>query len=133
MKTTYDCSKCPGYCCSIYERVAVTKRDLKRLAKHFQISEAEAEKKCTTMWQGERVLRRKRDPLLGKSCKFLDPVTRGCTIYEGRPQICRDYPGTKDCAYFDLIEFERGSQNDKDVLPLIKITFKKKPTKKAPK
>ena len=30
----YNCSKCPGYCCS-YPLIALTKRDVERLAKHF--------------------------------------------------------------------------------------------------
>ena len=38
----YDCLKCPGYCCS-YPVIALTKRDVERLAKHLGISAAEAE------------------------------------------------------------------------------------------
>ena len=33
---SYDCTKCPAYCCS-YERIIVNKRDLNRLAKHFDV------------------------------------------------------------------------------------------------
>ena len=40
-KVDYDCSKCPGYCCS-YPRIVVTDRDIKRLAKHFGLSEDKA-------------------------------------------------------------------------------------------
>ena len=36
MPDSYDCSKCPGYCCS-YDRITVSKRDVARLAKHFHI------------------------------------------------------------------------------------------------
>ena len=43
-KVKYDCSKCPGYCCS-YPRISVTKKDVRRLAKHFGITEADAWKK----------------------------------------------------------------------------------------
>src|SRR5256885_8235859 len=35
----YNCSKCPAYCCSIYERVQVTKRDIRRLANHFGVED----------------------------------------------------------------------------------------------
>ena len=34
----YDCDKCVAYCCSIYDRVQVTPRDIRRLAGHFRIS-----------------------------------------------------------------------------------------------
>ena len=37
-RVSYDCSKCPAYCCSIYERVEVTPRDLRRLARHFGLT-----------------------------------------------------------------------------------------------
>ena len=39
----YDCSKCPGYCCS-YPRIEVKDKDLARLAKHFDLSKADAER-----------------------------------------------------------------------------------------
>ena len=88
----YNCSKCPAYCCSIYERVQVTKRDLNRLAKYFGVDFETAQRRFTTSWQGERILRRTADPIFGKSCKFLNPETRQCTIYDGRPQVCREFP-----------------------------------------
>ena len=34
----FNCSKCPAFCCSVYERVEVTKRDLNRLARHFGVT-----------------------------------------------------------------------------------------------
>ena len=34
----FDCNKCPAYCCSVYDRVQVTARDLNRLAKYFKVS-----------------------------------------------------------------------------------------------
>jgi Fe-S-cluster containining protein len=30
-------------------------------------------------------------------CKHFDPKKKICTIYEIRPQMCRDYPGGKGC------------------------------------
>ena len=120
----YDCSKCPAFCCSIYERVQVTRRDLNRLAKYFGVTVEAAERRYTKMHSGERVLRRKNDPLFGKACQFLNPETRGCTIYHGRPQVCREYPDRTRCAYYDLLQFERRQQDDEDVLPLVQITFR---------
>jgi len=120
----YNCAKCPAYCCSIYERVQVTKRDLKRLAKHFALDLETAARRLTTIWQGERVLRRKADPIFGKACKFLNPLTRQCTIYHARPLVCREFPARARCAYYDLLTFERSQQGDPSVLPLVQITFR---------
>ncbi len=120
----YNCSKCPAYCCSIYERVQVTRRDLKRLAKHFAVDLETAARRFTSIWQGERVLRRKADPIFGKACKFLNPDTRQCTIYHARPLVCREFPARARCAYYDLLQFERVQQGDDTVLPLVQITFR---------
>jgi len=120
----YNCAKCPAYCCSIYERVQVTARDLKRLAKHFAVDLETAARRFTTRYEGERVLRRKADPIFGKACKFLNPVTRQCTIYHARPLVCREFPARTRCAYYDLLTFERSQQGDETVLPLVQITFR---------
>lgn len=126
-KVHYDCSKCPAFCCSVYERVQVTKRDLNRLAKYFGVPVEVAEKRYTKIHaaSGERVLRRKKDHIFGEACQFINPETRGCTIYHGRPQVCREYPDRTRCSYYDLLQFERRQQDDEDVLPLIQITFRK--------
>ena len=120
----YNCSKCPAYCCSIYERVQVTKRDINRLANYFGVDVETAQRRFTTTWQGEHILKRKADPIFGKACKFLDPSTRRCTIYEGRPAVCREFPDRTRCAYYDLLTFERSQQGDETVLPLVQITFR---------
>jgi Fe-S-cluster containining protein len=122
----FDCSKCPAYCCSIYERVQVTKRDLNRLAKYFGVSAETASRRYTRIHKesGERVLRRKKDVIFEEACQFINPETRGCTIYHARPAVCREYPDRSRCAYYDLLQFERRQQDDKNVLPLIQITFR---------
>ena len=122
--TKYDCSKCPAYCCSVYERVQVAPRDVNRLAKHFDLNYETALVRFTRAYREERVLRRKADPLLGQACTFLNPVTRQCKIYKARPLVCREYPDAERCGYYDLLQFERQQQGDTDVLPLIRITFK---------
>jgi Fe-S-cluster containining protein len=120
----FDCSKCPAYCCSIYDRVAVTKRDINRLAKHFDVSIETATKRYTKMHSGERVLRRKKDDIFPETCMFLNEETRGCGIYHARPAVCREYPARSRCAYYDLLTFERGQQDDPNVLPLVQISFR---------
>lgn len=125
-RVRYDCTKCVGYCCSIYERVEVTNKDLKRLAAHFGLTVEQTEKRHTVVRYGGRILRRRKDHIFGKACKFLHPETRGCTIYEGRPEACRAYPGLPDCTYFDVLEFEREIQDDPSIVPVVRLTFLKK-------
>jgi Fe-S-cluster containining protein len=119
----YDCDKCVAYCCSIYERVQVTLRDVKRLAAHFGVTPEVASARYTKVFGKERILRRRADRLFGQACMFLNQETRKCTIYHARPGTCREFPTTSRCAYYDLIEFEREQQDDPDVIPLVKITF----------
>ncbi|HEY0003414.1 MAG TPA: YkgJ family cysteine cluster protein [Pyrinomonadaceae bacterium] len=121
----FDCSKCPAFCCAIYERVQVTKRDINRLAKHFGVTPEVATERYTKMYGKERVLRRKKDPLLGVACQFLNHETRGCGIYHARPNVCREYPDRPRCVYYDVLQFERKQQDDENVLPLFQITFRK--------
>ena len=123
-RSYYNCIECPAYCCSVYDRVQVTPRDVRRLAKHFNITEEMALARFTKMYEKERVLRRKSDSLLGQACHFLNLETRRCTIYNARPAVCRQFPDTKRCAYYDLLKFEKQQQGDPDVVPLVKITFR---------
>jgi uncharacterized protein len=124
-KSFYDCVDCPAYCCSVYDRVQVTPRDIRRLAKHFGVTEEKATARYTKMYGKERVLRRKKDTLFKETCQFINTETRGCTIYHARPAVCREFPTTKRCAYYDLLAFEREQQDDPKVIPLVHITFKK--------
>ena len=124
LRPQFDCEKCPAFCCSIYERVAVTPRDLRRLARHFKLTPEETKKRYTKMWSDEMILRRKFDPVLETTCQFLDVKTRGCTIYNARPEACRDYPARAKCAYYDLLKFEQRHQEDPSVIPIVKIEFK---------
>jgi Fe-S-cluster containining protein len=123
-KEQFDCAKCPAFCCSIYERVTVTPRDLRRLAKHFKFSLEETRKRFTKMWTDEMILKRKADPVLETCCHFLDIKTRRCTIYKARPEACRDYPARAKCAYYDVYKFEQRHQDDPTVIPIIRIEFK---------
>ncbi len=113
LKPFYNCDRCPAYCCS-YPRIVVGKRDLTRLAKHFEISEAAVREKYTKRGDedGERVLRHKGDEHYGSVCRFLDSHTRRCTIYHARPGICREFPGGRRCGYYDFLKFERDAQDD---------------------
>ena len=121
----FDCNKCPAYCCSVYDRVQVTTRDINRLARHFNVSPETARRRYTVINResGERVLRRVEDSIFEETCMFLNQETRGCGIYHARPAVCREYPDRPRCAYYDLLQFERKQQDDETVIPLVQITF----------
>ncbi len=123
-RLSYDCSKCPAFCCSIYERVEVKPRDITRLAKHFGVTYEQARERYTTDYEDERVLKRVKDVIFEETCMFLDQKTRGCTIYKGRPAVCRAFPDRPRCAYYDLLKFERRQQGDDSVIPVVKIIFR---------
>lgn len=109
-KKEYDCLACLGFCCSIYENVAITRRDLGRLARHFKMKVKKFLKEFT---RGDGTLKRKEDPLLGETCIFFDTEQRCCGVYEARPAICREWPkpqhrlpGAENrCCYFDVYQF----------------------------
>lgn len=109
----YNCLKCPGYCCS-YPVIALNKRDIERLAKHFKLSYRTARTKFTREGHGHKYLmRRKRDPHFGRICRFFDTKERRCTVYSARPAACRDYPGKASrCGYYDFLMHERRTQKD---------------------
>jgi hypothetical protein len=112
----YDCSKCPGYCCS-YPVIEVKDRDAERIAKHFGIPLKLAEKRYFKAAHGHaRVMRRKQDENFGKICQFFDAALRRCTIYEARPYVCRAFPGDGRCGYYDFLSFERDSQEDPEFI-----------------
>ncbi len=110
---SYNCLNCPGYCCS-YPVIALRKRDVERLAKHFELSFTSAKKRFTRSGHGHKYLmRRKRDKHFGRICRFFDTKERRCTIYRARPATCREYPGQKSrCGYYDFLMHERRTQND---------------------
>ncbi len=116
---SYDCSKCPAYCCS-YERIVVTKRDLTRLANHFGLDPEIARKRFTKMAAGEQVLRHQKDKIYGSVCMFLDAKARRCTIYNARPGVFQEYPDFSRCGYYDFLKWERIQQQDEHFVPLTK-------------
>jgi uncharacterized protein len=118
LKPLYDCAKCPGYCCS-YDYIIVTKRDVKRLGKRFGLSPEEAETKFTKLIEGYgRVLRHRKDHVYKSTCRFFHPTKRQCTVYEHRPNVCREYPDARRCGYFEFLQWERKHQQDENFIPL---------------
>jgi uncharacterized protein len=115
VRVHYNCLKCPAYCCT-YTDIEVTKRDIARLAKHFDVSVREATAKFTKFEStGKvRVMRHKADEHFTTACMMLDQETRRCTIYHARPGVCRVFPDRPVCGYYEFLKFERNQQDDKD-------------------
>jgi Fe-S-cluster containining protein len=116
-RVEYDCTRCPAYCCT-YTRIAVEPRDIARLAKRFEILPETARRRFTEEGEepGERVLRHQKDPIFGTACAFLDLETRRCTVYEHRPGVCKSYPETVHCGYYDMLRSERSRQGDPELV-----------------
>ena len=119
VRAKYQCSKCPAYCCS-YPEIEVTTRDIDRLARHFDLSYAQAEERFTKYDPKEKVreLRHQRDRIFTSVCALLDQKTRRCTVYEARPAVCRAYPDTPRCGYYEFLKFERAQQDDPKFIAL---------------
>lgn len=109
----YDCLKCPSYCCT-YPRIPITRRDVQRLARHFDISEEESRAKFTKpgMTRRERVMRHQPDEVFGSACSLLDLKTRLCTVHKARPSVCRGHPDGPQCGYYQFLVSERRDQED---------------------
>lgn len=96
----------------------MTKRDIQRLAKRFELSYSQAEKKFTKFVKGYgHVLRHRKDHVFKTTCQFLHPTERRCTVYEHRPGTCRAYPEERRCGYYEFLKWERDHQEDKDFIP----------------
>jgi Fe-S-cluster containining protein len=119
VRSRYSCAKCPAYCCS-YPEIEVTSRDIERLARHFDLAYGEAEERFTKYDAKEKVrlLRHRRDRIFASVCSFLDQKTRRCTVYEARPAVCRDYPDSPRCGYYEFLKFERAHQDDPKFIAL---------------
>ena len=119
VRVYYSCAKCPAFCCT-YSDIETTPRDIERLARHFGVSVREALERFTKMESKGRfrVMRHKHDKHFVSACMMLDQKTRRCTAYEARPAVCRKYPDSSRCGYYEFLKFERGQQGDDDFVAL---------------
>ena len=113
MKPQYDCSKCPGYCCS-YDQIEISEFDIKRLAKHLELTPAATEKRYTKIDDGKVILRHHADESFTSICIFFNSEKRRCSVYEARPRTCRTYPYGVKCGYYEFLKFEREHQDDEE-------------------
>lgn len=119
VRVSYSCKKCPAYCCT-YTDIEVTSRDIDRLARHFDLNYAQAEERFTKDDDKKRVrlLRHKKDRIFDSACMFLDQEARRCTIYEARPGVCRKFPDSSRCGYYEFLKFERAQHGDPEFVAL---------------
>jgi Fe-S-cluster containining protein len=81
-----DCRACAN-CCKVAE-TDITERDVDRLARYLRITPRQFVEQYTTssaFEKDETILRRRET-----GCIFLDG--NDCTIYDARPDTCRDFP-----------------------------------------
>jgi hypothetical protein len=86
IESQIDCRRCAN-CCKVAE-TDVTRRDIARLARYLGLTEQAFIEEYTTtsaFEQKEPILRRRDN-----GCIFLDG--NDCTIYDARPDTCRDFP-----------------------------------------
>ena len=90
----FECTQC-GQCCTFqseYAYVYLNPRETKALAELLGLALGAFKKKYTFVDDdGWRQLRTK-----GEACVFLDPDTKGCTVYGARPTQCRTFPFWRD-------------------------------------
>ena len=116
--TRYNCLQCPGYCCS-HDRIAVSDFDIRRLARHFGVDPDTAERRYVKIdSKGKVLLRHRRDVIFDSACMFLDQKKRQCTVYDARPGVCRKFPDTTKCGYYEFLKFERAHQDDPKFIAL---------------
>jgi len=77
-----DCTAC-GNCCTVIKPL-ISKKDIKRITRHLNVSEDEFKKEYTEMDdEGDMLFK-------NLPCKFLE--NKRCSIYPYRPFECRSYP-----------------------------------------
>jgi Fe-S-cluster containining protein len=119
VRVRYSCAKCPAFCCT-YSEIEVTSRDIERLARHFDVSYATAEERFTKpdTQKTLRMMRHRKDKVFDSACMMLDQEKRRCTVYDARPGVCRKYPDSSRCGYYDFLRFEREQQGDPEMVAL---------------
>jgi uncharacterized protein len=117
VRVRYSCAKCPAWCCT-YDEIEVTQHDIERLGRQFGLEFEAAQEKFTKLKGTLHLLRHKKDSIFKTACMFLDQEKRRCTVYESRPGVCRKYPDSNRCGYYDFLTFERARKGDKESVAL---------------
>jgi Predicted Fe-S-cluster oxidoreductase len=87
------CEGCHGApCCNESNPIAITWKDIKRIAAHYDISSKEAIKQYFTHKVNPDNTEVTHCITHTEPCGWNDPSTFRCTIYNSRPDICSTYP-----------------------------------------
>ncbi len=82
----FTCTRC-GFCCHGETTVSLSSYDQKRMAAALGLSEEEARERY---WRVTgNVVQMK---VVEGHCIFYDDVLQGCSVHEGRPERCREWP-----------------------------------------
>lgn len=86
------CRHCPGYCC--YGRsgkIWVNRYEIEMISSRLQINTVDCIRKYLERTDN-RFSVRERFTELGFECVFFNSQSRQCSIYEARPEQCRQFP-----------------------------------------
>ncbi len=87
----FNCTQCGDCCTGSPGYVWVNKDEIKALTEATgEASTEDFERKYVTKVGRRKTL--KELPQANFDCVFLDPETRGCMVYQARPQQCRTWP-----------------------------------------
>lgn len=84
----FACTQC-GHCCTTEGYVWVNRNEIRRIAEHLDISQAEFGRRYVRLVSGRRALIDRSDG----ACIFWD---EGCTVYPVRPGQCSTFPFWKE-------------------------------------
>lgn len=87
-----DAVTCPGRCC---EQLAL--HPTIEMAERFALNGSAEAAFVLDMLIERDDLPPTREPFY--RCRHFDAATRLCTVYERRPNMCRDYPGASGCKW----------------------------------
>lgn len=110
MARKIKCTQC-GACCLANVNAFMSEADLERWREEGRRDILHILENEQAVWAGDRLVSaRDGMPLWG--CPFLEPWGRRfrCSIYETRPQVCRDYvPGSSPiCPQYQALAHEKG-------------------------
>lgn len=116
-KVTYDCSRCQ-MCCS-YPEIRIKSAEIKVMAKAEGLKPDQFKGKYLDRTDDARgwQFKHKKHPIYGSICVF-QMGAKGCSRYDVRPSVCRDYPGKPSCGFYDFLAEMREHTQNPDYYPV---------------
>ena len=93
---------------------------MERLAKHHGLTFEDARRAFTKEEHGRKyAMRRKKDTVYGRICRFFDTKKRRCTdLLRRAPPCAARSRAAGRCGYYDFLSFERRAQEDDEFVAL---------------